>query len=222
MSIANNLQSLERQLPPPAQIVAVSKTRTCAEIMQAYHSGQRRFGESRPQEFLQKVQQLPCDIEWHFIGHLQSNKIKMVLPHAHLIHSIDSENLLAAIEKFCAAGNLSAQVLLQVHIAQEETKFGFAPDELMQFFAQNKVQQYPHITLKGLMGIASNTTDMALVKQEFLTISTLLKQIQTAHPELPFTELSIGMSGDYALAAAMGSTLVRIGTAIFGERDYLT
>ncbi|GHT80366.1 YggS family pyridoxal phosphate enzyme [Bacteroidia bacterium] len=198
--------------------MAVSKNHTVAAILQAYECGQRHFGESRPQELLQKTQQLPKDIVWHFIGHLQSNKIKMVVPYVQLLHSIDNESLLQDVEKFCAKNNIHTQCLLQVHIAQEPQKFGFSLEELLQFFMQNKEQNFPHVSLQGLMGIATNTDDMAIVKNEFLLLQALQKQIQALKPTLSFAQLSLGMSHDYQVAIEAGSTLLRLGTAIFGER----
>lgn len=214
----SKLNSLRRQIPPQVQIVAVSKNHTVAAILQAYECGQRHFGESRPQELLQKTQQLPKDIVWHFIGHLQSNKIKMVVPYVQLLHSIDNESLLQDVEKFCAKNNIHTQCLLQVHIAQEPQKFGFSLEELLQFFMQNKEQNFPHVSLQGLMGIATNTDDMAIVKNEFLLLQALQKQIQALKPTLSFAQLSLGMSHDYQVAIEAGSTLLRLGTAIFGER----
>jgi pyridoxal phosphate enzyme (YggS family) len=218
--LSDNLQHIRQQIPPQTLLVAVSKNHSEDSILQAYACGQRHFAESRPQELSRKAQVLPKDIVWHFIGHLQTNKIKIVLPLAHLIHSVDSEHLLQEMERYCCANNCTANCLLQVHIAQEEQKFGFLPCELTDFFIQNKELGISHIRLQGLMGIATNTEDMDVVRSEFGLLKDLYGQVQTLKPNLHFTRLSMGMSGDYKAAIEMGSTLVRIGSGIFGERDY--
>lgn len=200
-------------------LIAVSKTHSVEDIWEAYSVGQRDFGESRPQELLQKAAALPRDIRWHFIGHLQSNKVKMVVPHAQLIHSVDSEKLLLEVNKFCEKENATARCLLQVHVAQEETKFGFAPDELVDFLQRSAWKNYPRIELCGLMGMASNTEDMGQVRCEFRQIKLLHEQAKQLIPQPEvFTEISMGMSHDYRIAVDEGATLVRVGTGIFGER----
>ncbi len=187
--------------------------------MEAYNAGQRDFGESKPQELLQKVEVLPHDIRWHFIGHLQTNKVKMVAPHAHLIHSIDSERLLHEVNKFCEKTNTSVCCLLQVHVAQEESKFGFSPAELINFLQSKNLKNYPHVAIVGLMGMATYTENMEQVRSEFHRVSELFTQAKKLlpHPDT-FTEISMGMSHDYPIAIDEGATLVRVGTSIFGER----
>ncbi len=218
-SISENIQHIKQKLPPHVTLIAVSKTHSAEAIMEAYNTGERDFGESRPQELLQKAAELPQDIRWHFIGHLQTNKVKMVVPHADLIHSIDSEKLLAEVDKFCEKSNIIARYLLQVHVAQEETKFGFSPEELVDFIQQKRLVGYPHAQLCGLMGMATYTENMEQVRSEFHQIKTLFEQVKPLlpHPEC-FTQISMGMSHDYRIAIEEGATLVRVGTSIFGER----
>lgn len=207
-------------MPPHVALVAVSKTYSVADIAAAYGAGQRDFGESRPQELLQKAAALPRDIRWHFIGHLQSNKVKMVAPHAHLIHSVDSISLLQEINKACEKTGITARCLLQVHVAQEETKFGFLPDDLLAYLRSGEPDALRNVRLCGLMGMASNTCNMEQVRKEFRLIKQLHGQGRTlvAQPEL-FAQISMGMSGDYLIAVEEGSTLVRVGTLIFGKRE---
>ena len=217
-TICRQLQDIRKRIPPQVLLVAVSKNQHSERILEAYRCGQRHFAESRPQEFARKAATLPPDIAWHFIGHLQTNKIKMVLPRAHLIHSVDSVRLLMEIERAACADNCTANCLMQVHIAREEQKFGFAPQEAFDFFAQNQDRTLPHVCLRGLMGIATNTNDMDAVRREFEALARLHEQIKALKPRPDFECLSIGMSGDYPIAIEAGSTLVRIGSAIFGSR----
>ncbi|MDR2813174.1 MAG: YggS family pyridoxal phosphate-dependent enzyme [Prevotellaceae bacterium] len=218
-AIAENIERIKPQLPPHVTLIAVSKTHSSEAVMVAYGAGQRDFGENRPQELLQKASALPRDIRWHFIGHLQSNKVKMVAPCAHLIHSIDSVKLLHEVNKACEKLGITARCLLQVHVAQEETKFGFLPDELLGCLRSGDVGALRNVQVCGLMGMASNTSDMAQVRKEFRLIRQLHGQSKPLAP-LPdlFTQISMGMSGDYAVAVEEGATLVRIGTLIFGGR----
>jgi pyridoxal phosphate enzyme (YggS family) len=199
------------------RLVAVSKTRSVEEIAEAYRAGQRDFGESRPQELLQKIGALPRGIRWHFIGHLQRNKVKAVVPHAHLIHSIDSEKLLQEVSGFCKKSNTAARCLLQVRVAQEDTKFGFRPEELLAFLQNVDLENFSNVTLAGLMGMASNTDNTAQVRSEFRQIKALHEQAKRLlpRPEL-FSEISMGMSLDYPTAIDEGATLVRVGTGVFG------
>jgi pyridoxal phosphate enzyme (YggS family) len=217
--VAENINRIKQHLPPHVTLVAVSKTYGADAIMAAYSAGQRDFGESRPQELLQKAAALPPDIRWHFIGHLQSNKVKMVIPHACLIHSIDSAKLLREVGKTCEKMNITARCLLQVHVAQEETKFGFLPDELLGYLRSSEPAALRNVQLCGLMGMASNTGNMEQVRGEFRLIKQLHAQSKAlaSQPEL-FTQISMGMSGDYPVAVEEGSTLVRVGTLIFGGR----
>ena len=222
MSISSEIERLNNELPSTVKLVAVSKFNPSEAIMEAYQAGQRIFGESRPQELLQKVQELPCDIQWHFIGHLQTNKLKMVLPYASLIHSVDSERLLVEINKYAVKNNLKVKCLLELFVAQEETKQGFSKEELMQLM--DKLQQQPleGVEICGLMGMASFVEDQQQIRGEFAALKEAFDQIRekyiSTHPN--FNELSMGMSGDYKIAVEMGSTMVRIGTTIFGARNY--
>ena len=222
MSISSEIERLNNELPSTVKLVAVSKFNPSEAIMEAYQAGQRIFGESRPQELLQKVQELPCDIQWHFIGHLQTNKLKMVLPYVSLIHSVDSERLLMEINKYAVKNNLKVKCLLELFVAQEETKQGFSKEELMQLM--EKLQQEPleGVELCGLMGMASFVEDEQQIRGEFAALKEAFDQIRekyiSTHPN--FNELSMGMSGDYRIAVELGSTMVRIGTTIFGARNY--
>ena len=222
MSISSEIERLNNELPSTVKLVAVSKFNPSEAIMEAYQAGQRIFGESRPQELLQKVQELPGDIQWHFIGHLQTNKLKMVLPYASLIHSVDSERLLMEINKYAVKNNLKVKCLLELFVAQEETKQGFSKEELMQLM--EKLQQEPleGVEICGLMGMASFVDDEQQIRGEFAALKEAFDQIRekyiSTHPN--FNELSMGMSGDYKIAVEMGSTMVRIGTTIFGARNY--
>ena len=222
MSISSEIERLNNELPSTVKLVAVSKFNPSEAIMEAYQAGQRIFGESRPQELLQKVQELPCDIQWHFIGHLQTNKLKMVLPYVSLIHSVDSERLLMEINKYAVKNNLKVKCLLELFVAQEETKQGFSKEELMQLM--DKLQQQPleGVEICGLMGMASFVDDEQQIRGEFAALKQAFDQIRekyiSTHPN--FNELSMGMSGDYKIAVEMGSTMVRIGTTIFGARNY--
>ena len=222
MSIGTQIEILKNELPSTVKLVAVSKFNPSEAIMEAYQAGQRVFGESRPQELLQKVQDLPQDIQWHFIGHLQTNKLKMVLPYAALIHSVDSERLLMEINKYAVKNNLKVKCLLELFVAQEETKQGFSKEELMELM--EKLQQEPleGVEICGLMGMASFVEDEQQIRGEFAALKETFDQVRekyiSTHPN--FNELSMGMSGDYRIAVEMGSTMVRIGTTIFGARNY--
>ena len=182
-----------------------------------HQDGQRCFGESRPQEFMAKAQSLPKDIVWHFIGHLQTNKLKMVLPYAAMVESVDSEHLLQAIDKWGVENGKVVDVLLEVHIAQEETKQGFSVEELMPLLEK----EWRGVRLRGLMGMATNTDDESVIRSDFKRIQEIKRHINDTFPGLKdFDQLSIGMSGDWPLALDYGATIVRIGTAIFGARQY--
>ncbi|MBQ0078066.1 MAG: YggS family pyridoxal phosphate-dependent enzyme [Bacteroidales bacterium] len=216
--INENLQEVRNALPQGVALVAVSKFKPSEDILEAYAAGQRLFAESRPQELAEKAAALPKDIEWHFIGHLQTNKLKMVLPYATMIQSVDSRHLLDAIEKACAAEGRCIDVLLEMHLGAEETKQGMPEEEIMDilFDAEN----YPHIRFRGLMGMATNTPDAATVEADFSRIDSYMAYLVDTFPELEsFDQLSIGMSGDWPIAVRNGSTMVRIGTAIFGNRN---
>jgi PLP dependent protein len=209
-------------------LIAVSKTKPAEDILELYNLGQRDFGENYVQELADKYEQLPKDIRWHFIGHLQSNKVKYIAPFVHLIHGVDSENLLKEINKQATKNNRAIDVLLQVHIAQEETKFGFSEEELNLIISQYENLKMPSVSIRGLMGMASFSDDMNLVRREFAFLKNLFDKTHSAlsieHSALriahsAFSILSMGMSGDYKTAIEEGSTMVRIGSLIFGERQ---
>ena len=222
MDIAKNLQQVWAELPQGVRLVAVSKFHPAESIREAYQAGQRIFGESKAQELQAKHEAWPGDIEWHFIGHLQTNKVKYIAPYVTLIHSIDSPHLLAEVDRQAAKADRTVDCLLQVHIAREETKFGFTPDECRQYLASGQWRQLEHVRLCGLMGMATNTDDMQQVQAEFQGLAALFREVKAAwFPQAPwFKELSMGMSHDYHEAIAAGSTLVRVGSHIFGERNY--
>lgn len=219
MNIAENIAQIRAQLPNGVRLVCVSKFHPAEAVQAAYNCGERIFGESHAQELLQKQTALPHDIEWHFIGSLQTNKVKLVVPCAALIHSVDSERLLAAIDRCAERNNLISNILLEIHIAKEATKHGFTPDEARAFFAEQRWQAYPHTRLCGLMtmGTADATSDET--RCEFRQMRTLFDELKSQCALPHFAELSMGMSHDYRIAIDEGSTMVRIGTAIFGERQ---
>ncbi|MFN3529789.1 MAG: YggS family pyridoxal phosphate-dependent enzyme [Bacteroidia bacterium] len=221
MSIKSALQSIDKELKPfGAQLVAVSKTHSTSAIKEAYACGQRIFGESTAQELVTKQESLPNDISWHFIGHLQSNKVKYIAPFVQCIHAVDTEKLLQVIDKEAGKNGRKIDCLLQLHIAQEESKYGFSPAELRDFLASGQWQSFKHVRIIGLMCIASNTENENRLKEEFELMASLLKEFKAAYfAHAPyFKELSMGMSGDYLLAMHYGASLIRIGSAIFGSR----
>lgn len=207
-----------------ATLVAVSKTHPAEEIKAAYDLGLRDFGENRVQELVAKQPELPEDIRWHMIGHLQRNKVKYIAPFVHMIHSVDTLKLLTEINKEAAKQQRTIKCLLQVHIALEETKFGFDDQEVIAFFEQGLYKSFPHVTISGLMGMATFTDDMKQVRYEFRYLADLFARIQEHHFEKKdcFNVLSMGMSGDYRIAIEEGSTLVRVGSLIFGQRKTIT
>ena len=218
--IADNLAAVRATLPAGVELVAVSKFHPIEALAEAYAAGQRAFGESRVQELSAKVDALPADIRWHFIGHLQTNKVKQVVGRASLIESVDSERLLSLIDREAAARGVVQRVLMQVHVAAEETKFGFLPDELLAYFRARRFEQLQATHICGIMGMASNTDDEDRIRSDFQAIASLHSQILQLCPDLRgFDTISMGMSHDYPLAIAAGSNLVRIGTAIFGPRQ---
>ncbi len=218
MSIQSNISSIRATLPKGVDLLCVSKYHSVDAIQEAYAAGERQFGESRVQELLQKREALPKDIRWHFIGHLQTNKIRMILPFVDLIHGVDSWRLLEAIDKEAAKLQLErpVRVLLEVKVAQEETKYGFTAEELRSFGVKNQEPRIKtNVEIVGLMGMASNTEDTAQIAGEFATLQRLFEELKPAIPTLQI--LSMGMSEDYPIAIANGSTLVRIGSGIFSN-----
>lgn len=216
--IAENIAVIRAQLPPHVTLVAVSKTKPIQALHEAYSAGQRDFGENYVQELEEKAQLLPKDIRWHFIGHLQSNKVKYIAPFVHLIHAVDSLKLLAEIDKQAAKHQRVIDALLQVHVAKEETKFGWEAKEMLQSSAQ--LFGFSHVRIRGLMAMASNTSDEAQLATEFEQVHHLMTDLQALHPErkAELTVLSMGMSGDWPLAVAHGSNMIRVGSTIFGVR----
>lgn len=221
MSVASEIASIGAELPEGVRLVAVSKFHTPDLIMEAYGAGQRCFAESRPQELVKKVAELPKDIEWHFIGHLQSNKIKLVVPNVALIHSVGSEKLLREIDSYGARSGIVSNLLLEMHIAREDSKQGFTEDELDALLRALSEAPLQNVRICGLMGMATLTDDRELIRSEFRSLRTMFERVKKEHPELrEFRELSIGMTDDYRIAIEEGSTCVRIGTKIFGPRQY--
>ena len=201
-------------------LIAVSKTKPQEELMELYTLGHRAFGENYVQELVDKEAALPKDIQWHFIGHLQSNKVKYIAPFVYMIHGVDSEKLLQEINKQAMKQNRIIDCLLQIHIATEETKFGFDGPALHELLMSGRLASYSNIRIRGLMGMASFSEDQALLSQEFTTLKMYFDKAQPAFPDGSFDTLSMGMSSDYALAISKGSTMVRIGSLLFGARNY--
>ncbi|OPZ98997.1 MAG: hypothetical protein BWY72_00562 [Bacteroidetes bacterium ADurb.Bin416] len=222
MSVSTNLTQIKATLPPSVTLVAVSKFHPLEAIQEAYATGHRVFGESRVQELVEKQRQLPDDIEWHLIGHLQTNKVKQVVPFVGLIHSVDSLKLLQEINKEAAHINRVVPCLLQIHIAEEPGKFGFSPDACTDLVTSGQLLDYKHVSVRGLMGMATFTDNTAQVQREFEGLKQLFDTLKHTHyPSDPtFSVLSMGMSDDYPLAVQAGSTMVRIGSRIFGDRVY--
>ncbi len=222
MSVAENLNRIKSTLPAGVRLVAVSKTKPEADIMEAYNAGHRIFGENHAQEMKQKHADLPTDIEWHFIGHLQTNKIKYIIDYVRLIHSIDSANLLQAVNKEAAKHNVVVNCLLQFHIATEETKFGLTLDEARQLLESDEFRAMQNVRICGVMGIGSLTDDRDQTNREFAHLKQIFDTLKADYfaDADDFKELSMGMSGDYQLAIAHGSTMVRVGSSIFGQRYY--
>jgi len=253
--VADNLKALYEKLPSGVKLVAVSKFHPVSRLMEAYDAGQRIFAESRPQELSAKVPQMPADVEWHFIGHLQTNKLKLVLPYVSLVQSVDSFHLLEAIDRWGSTHGRVIDVLLELHLGAEETKQGFDEAEILMLcggstpsencatlgtleggahlwegrrshgdrrFSEGVLPELGSIRIRGLMGMATNTDDESVIETDFARIKALFHRIQKEHPEWAdsFTELSIGMSADWPIAIRHGATMVRIGTDIFGEREY--
>lgn len=214
MSVATNIAAVRAHIPAGVTLVCVSKFHPASMIEEAYAVGERDFGESHVQELLRKQQILPPDIRWHMIGHLQTNKVRAIIPFVYLIHSVDSLRLLQVIQREAAMQDKVVNILLEVHVAREETKSGFAPDELQDLLDSGVLHQMPNICVKGIMGMATNTDDITEIRRCFDTLAAIYR----THSE--WDTLSMGMSEDYPQAIAAGSNMVRIGSAIFGERQY--
>ena len=214
--IVECFHQVKKDIPPSVRLIVVSKTQAIETILEIYHAQHKIFGENRVQELLPKYEQLPKDIEWHLIGHLQTNKVKSIAPFVALIHSVDSLKLLKEINKEALKNNRVIDCLLQLHIASEETKFGFSFREAEDILESPELQQLKNIRIKGLMGMATFTNDKNRIRSEFRSLSAFF---QTMKDKYQFEELSMGMSGDYAIAIEEGSTMVRVGTAIFGKKS---
>ena len=220
MTVQSHIDALLKNIPAGVKLMAVSKFHSAETVREAYDAGLRIFGESRVQELVVKKEQLPEDIEWHFIGSLQRNKVKQIAPFISLIHSLDSERLLLEIEKQGAANDRVIPCLLQIHIAEEDTKSGFSPDECRRFLEKDKWKECSHVQIAGVMGMATFTDDEGRVRKEFRELKSLFDEFKADYfaEEPSFKEISMGMTDDYPLAIEEGSSMIRIGTLIFGER----
>ena len=219
MNIKQRLERILATIPSGVSLVAVSKFHPAERLMEAYEAGQRIFGESRPQEMAAKAAELPKDIVWTMIGHLQTNKVKMIAPFVSLIASVDSDRLAMEIEKQAAKLERTIDILIEVHVADEETKSGWDLGELREFIASGALSAMPHVRVRGIMTIATNTDDESIIRRDFQNIKNIFDELKPLFGE-QFDTLSIGMSDDYPIALEYGSTMVRIGTAIFGAREY--
>ena len=219
MSVSTQIKYLHESLPSGVRLVAVSKFHPVEALREAYEAGQRIFGESRPQEMTAKQAALPGDIEWHMIGHLQTNKVKMIAPYVALIHSVDSERLVAEIDRCAAKCGRTIDILFEVHLAEEESKSGWNEAEMRAFIESGALAHYPNVRLRGLMTIGTLTDDIELNKREFCALRELFAELRSRFGEA-FDTLSMGMTSDYREAIECGSNMVRIGSMIFGERIY--
>lgn len=222
MDVSDNLIKIQKEIPSNVKLVAVSKFHHVEEIMTAYNAGQTIFGENKVQELDAKQNSLPKDIEWHFIGHLQTNKVKYIVPYIHTIQSVDSWKLLEEIEKQASKIKRHTNCLIEIHIAQEESKFGFTYEKCLEFLSDSKWRTCKYAHLRGVMGMASNTTKEEQIKNEFKGLRLFFEKIKKEffHEDDHFSEISMGMSHDYRWAIEEGATMVRIGSAIFGNRIY--
>lgn len=220
--ISEQIKSIKASLPEGVRLIAVSKFHPNEAILEAYEAGQRLFGENHVQELTAKHESLPADIEWHFIGHLQTNKVKYIVPFVSLIHGIDTPKLLKVVDKEGAKVGRVIPCLLQIHIATEETKFGFSREECLEMLSSGILSELQHVQICGLMGMATNTDDKIQIRKDFHTLRALFEELKETYfkDASGFKELSMGMSDDYPIAIEEGSTLIRVGTKIFGERDY--
>ena len=222
INVKENIRKLQDSLPKGVGLVAVSKFHPVELLREAYDAGQRIFGESRAQELLQKVGQMPDDVKWHFIGHLQTNKVRAIVPYVAMIHSIDSEKLLRVVDSEAERAGRVVDVLLQLHVAQEETKYGMTADECVAMVESGVLAELTHMRVCGVMGMATNTDDENEIRAEFRKIKQVFDLLHEGclHDSDCFREISMGMSDDYQIAVEEGSTLVRVGHSIFGERQY--
>ncbi|WP_297070647.1 YggS family pyridoxal phosphate-dependent enzyme [uncultured Duncaniella sp.] len=222
MTVSQRLLELRKSIPEGVELVAVSKFHPSEAIMDAYGAGQRVFGESRALELEAKAGELPADIDWHFIGHLQTNKVRKVVAHASLIHSIDSERLLRAVDDEAAKAGREPGVLLQLHVAKEETKFGFTPEELLDFVTPELLASLKAVEIRGVMGMASNVDDEDRIRSDFREIRTAFDSLRAGvfASSPSFSIVSMGMSHDWPIAVEEGGNMIRVGTSIFGEREY--
>lgn len=219
--IGSNIRLLKQQIPGPVKIVAVSKTKPVSDIMAAYNAGHRIFGENRVNELLAKKKDLPSDIEWHFVGHLQTNKVKQLVGNVDMIHSVDSFRLLATIDKESEKAGKITDCLLQFHIAREETKQGFSIEEAEQVFITGQIENFQNVKISGVMGMATFTDNQEMVRSEFRQLRAYFETLRALNfsNRICFNELSMGMSEDYMIAIGEGATIIRIGSIIFGERN---
>jgi len=221
MSIGENINRLKKEIPANIKIIAVSKTKSPADILEAYNAGHRLFGENRVQELTDKAELLPKDIQWHMVGHLQSNKVKLIAPFVSLIHSIDSMKLLVIVNNEAFRNNRIQDCLFQICIAREETKFGLSYASLKDLLKSQEFQQLQNIRITGLMGMATFTDEVNIIRNEFRYLKEIFREIKNDYfaGQDYFSELSMGMSGDYSIAIEEGATMIRVGTIIFGERS---
>jgi PLP dependent protein len=219
--IKSNIEFLHEQIPPSVRLVAVSKTKSVSDILEAYNSGHKIFGENRVQELLQKKDLLPSDIEWHMIGHLQSNKVKYIVPFISMIESVDSLKLLKVINAEASHASRIIDCLLQIHIAEEETKFGFSINEIHGITRSEDLHKLSSVRICGVMGMATFTEDSGRIQREFRYLAQCFRELKNSYfkNDISFREISMGMSGDFKIAVREGSTIVRIGSLIFGERN---
>lgn len=222
MSVKENLRHLRNSIPQGVELVAVSKFHPIEAIQEAYEEGQRTFGESRANELVDKAKQMPEDVKWHFIGHLQTNKVRQILPYVSIIHSVDSERLLRLINSESSKLNRVTKVLMQLHVAKEETKFGFTPDELLDTVTSSLIEEMSCVRIVGVMGMASNVDDEVRIRKDFREIRQAFNALKSTvfTNDSDFSIISMGMSHDWEIAAEEGSNMIRVGTTIFGEREY--
>jgi len=222
MDIAQNIKLIKKNLPEKVQLIAVSKTKPIGDILEAYNSGHKIFGENKVQDLVEKYENLPKDIEWHFIGHPQTNKVKYIAPFVHLIHGVDSLKLLKVIDKEAKRNKRQIACLLQFHIAEEDTKFGLTIVEAREILDSNEFKTFENIIVAGVMGMATYTDNVGQIRNEFKTLKTIFNTLKIEYfsAKENFSQISMGMSDDYQIAIEEGSTMIRVGSKIFGERNY--